>query len=85
VFAPEGRLQGVVVGAAAEAKVDGVAKPLPARIEHVFPRTEFTPRYLFSASERPNLVVRVRVRVEDPGHLLHEGVPAFVKLRARNK
>jgi hypothetical protein len=39
---------------------------------------EFTPRYLFSEKERSNLVVRVRVRVEDPRHLLRAGVPAFV-------
>jgi hypothetical protein len=33
---------------------------------------------LFSERERPNLVVRVRVRVEDHDERLHAGVPAFV-------
>jgi hypothetical protein len=46
----------------------------------VFPRTEFTPRYLFSEGERENLVLRVRVRIEDPKRELHGGVPAFVTL-----
>jgi HlyD family secretion protein len=81
VFAPEGKLRGIAVGALAEARVDGASAALQARIEHVFPRTEFTPRFLFSESERPNLVVRVRVRVDDQKHVLHEGVPAFVRLR----
>jgi HlyD family secretion protein len=78
VFVPEGRMQGIAVGARTEVRVDGVAAPLKGTIEHVFPRTEFTPRYLFSEGERPNLVIRTRVRIEDKKHVLHEGVPAFV-------
>lgn len=81
VFVPEGRLSGIAVGATAEATADGVAGPLAASIEYVYPRSEFTPRFLFSESERPNLVVRVRVRVDDPKHRLHQGVPAFVRVR----
>jgi len=38
---------------------------------------EFTPRFLFSEKERPNLVVRVRIALEDPAEKLHAGVPAF--------
>jgi len=78
VFAPQAKLQGIAVGVAASLRVDGVNESLSGRIEHIFPHTEFTPRYLFSTSERPNLVVRVRVRVDDPKHRLHAGVPAFV-------
>jgi HlyD family secretion protein len=83
VFAPQGNLQDIAVGASTSVRVDGVSEPLSGRIEHVFPQTEFTPRYLFSDSERPNLVVRVRVRVDDPRHRLHAGVPAFVSVRGR--
>ncbi len=85
VFAPQGKLQGVAVGAEVELRADGVAGTLKGRIEHVFPQTEFTPRYLFSDSERPNLVVRVRVRIDDPKHALHAGVPAFVNLLGRGQ
>ena len=53
-----------------------------ARIEHVFPNTEFTPRFLFSESERPNLVVRVRVRIDDPRRELHAG---RARVRARSR
>jgi HlyD family secretion protein len=80
VFAAEGKMQGIAVGAQTDVRVDGVAQNLSGRIEHVFPRAEFTPRFLFSDSERPNLVIRVRVRIEDPKHVLHEGVPAFVRV-----
>jgi HlyD family secretion protein len=83
VFARQGELQNIAVGGAVEVRVDGVGEPFAGRIEHVFPQTEFTPRYLFSDSERPNLVVRVRVRIEDPKHRLHAGVPAFVTVLGR--
>ena len=62
-----------------ELRVDGAKHAFRAHIEHVFPNTEFTPRFLFSDAERPNLVVRVRVRAEDPRHELHQGIPAFVQ------
>jgi hypothetical protein len=50
-------------------------------VEDIARRTEFTPKFLFSERERPNLVVRVKIRVEDPGERLHAGVPAFVVIQ----
>jgi HlyD family secretion protein len=80
VFVPEGRLSGIDVGDRARLRADGISKALLGHVEHVARRTEFTPRYLFSDRERPNLVVRVKVRVDDPRGLLHAGVPVFVIL-----
>lgn len=80
VFVPEGRMRSVRLGQRARVRVDGVPDELVGRVEHVGTRTEFTPRFLFSERERPNLVLRVRIRVEDPRHALHAGVPAFVHL-----
>lgn len=80
VFVPEGALDGVRTGASAEVRVDGVADAFAAAIEDVGRTTEFTPRYLFSERERPNLVVRVRVRIDDRDARLHAGVPAFVTI-----
>jgi HlyD family secretion protein len=80
VFVPEGELGGVRVGAPARVHVDSIAEPIPGHVEDVGRRTEFTPRYLFSERERPNLVVRVRVRIDDAGERLHAGVPAFVAI-----
>jgi hypothetical protein len=54
--------------------------PFHAVVEYVSPETEFTPKFVFSDRERPNLVVRARVRIDDPGHQLHSGVPVFVRL-----
>jgi HlyD family secretion protein len=80
VFVPEGRLPGIDVGDRARLRADGISPDLVGHVEHIARRTEFTPRYLFSDRERPNLVVRVKVRVDDPRGLLHAGVPVFVTL-----
>jgi HlyD family secretion protein len=80
VFVPEGRLGAIQVGAQGEARVDALTDPFRAVVEYVSPDTEFTPKFLFSDRERPNLVIRVRVRIDDPGNRLHSGVPVFVKV-----
>jgi HlyD family secretion protein len=75
-FVPEGSLQGIAVGTKASVRTDsGTAS---GAVEHVATRTEFTPKFVFSERERPNLVVRVRVRIDDPEKHLHAGIPAFV-------
>lgn len=78
VFVPQAHAHALHVGQEMQVRVDGVDAPLAGHIEHVFPKTEFTPRFLFSEGERPNLVLRTRVRVEDSAQVLHAGIPAFV-------
>jgi len=80
VFVPQGSLAGVHLGSKASVRVDASPTLLAGVVEYIALRTEFTPRFLFSERERPNLVVRVRVRVDDPQQLLHAGVPAFVEI-----
>lgn len=80
VSVPQARVASVRPGAAATVRIDGLSGPLPARVEDIGRRTEFTPRYLFSDGERPNLVVRVRLRVDDPQHRLRAGIPAFATI-----
>jgi len=80
VYVPEGRITRVSVGQRATVQVDGLRGSLSGIVEHVSNRTEFTPRFLFSESERPNLVLRVRIRVEDARHQLRAGLPAFVTI-----
>lgn len=77
VFVPQQALSGLEVGLSAQVRVDAEADSFDGEIEHIAPTTEFTPRYIFSPVERPNLVVRVRVRIHDPDERLHAGVPAF--------
>jgi HlyD family secretion protein len=81
VFVPQARLPGLDVGDRASVRADGIPNPLSGFVEHISRRTEFTPRYLFSDRERSNLVVRVKVRIEDPKGLLHGGVPVFATLQ----
>jgi HlyD family secretion protein len=80
VFVPQGELDGIRAGAKATVQIDSTKETLSGSVEHVGSRTEFTPRYIFSERERPNLVVRVRVRVVDPERRAHAGVPAFVSI-----
>lgn len=85
VFVPQQDLSGLAVGTPAEVRVDAEPDAFPGRIEHVAPTTEFTPRFLFSPKERPNLVVRVRIRIEDPEERLHAGVPAFATFERKDE
>jgi HlyD family secretion protein len=80
VFVPQGGMDGVRVGAPVTVRVDATSAPFPGKVEYVAPETEFTPKFLFSERERPHLVVRVRVRVDDPGRRLHAGIPAFARI-----
>ena len=80
VFVPQSEVSAVSVKQRAHIKVDSLPSELSGEVEHIARRTEFTPRYLFSERERSTLVVRVRVRVEDPKEQLRAGVPAFVRL-----
>jgi HlyD family secretion protein len=77
VFVPQQSLAGLEVGVSARVRVDAESDTFEGEIEHIAPTTEFTPRFLFSPQERPNIVVRVRVRINDPDERLHAGVPAF--------
>jgi HlyD family secretion protein len=80
VFVLQGEMDGVRIGASARVSIDATPQIFSARVENVGRKTEFTPRYLFTERERANLVVRVRVRIDDPEERLHAGVPAFVTI-----
>lgn len=80
VFVPQASVAAVALGAPVAVRVDGDTTRYAGRVEFVGRRMEYTPRFLFSPRERPNLVVRVRVRVDDPGGRLHAGVPATVEV-----
>jgi len=80
VFVPQGQLGAMQTGGRAEARVDAVSDVFSAYVEYISPEAEFTPKFLFSDRERPNLVIRARVRIQDPTHRLHSGVPVFVVL-----
>jgi HlyD family secretion protein len=78
VFVPQAEVVKLSVGAAVNVRVDGAASAVHGVVEWIGRQTEFTPRFLFSEQERPNLVIRVRIRIEDTNKTLRAGVPAFV-------
>ncbi|MDH3653875.1 MAG: HlyD family efflux transporter periplasmic adaptor subunit [Myxococcales bacterium] len=85
VFVPQQKLSGLAVGLPARIHVDTEGESFDGEIEHIAPTTEFTPRFLFSPTERSNLVVRVRVRINDPEERLHAGVPAFATFESKGE
>ena len=85
LFVPQQKLSGLEVGLPARIRVDAEGDSFDGEIEHIAPTTEFTPRFLFSPTERSNLVVRVRVRISDPEERLHAGVPAFATFELKGE
>lgn len=83
VFVPQARIDEVSIGTVMSVRVDAVSEALTGSVIYIANRTEFTPRFLFSERERPNLVIRVRVRIEDPEAKLRAGVPAFVRVASQ--
>jgi len=77
VFVPQGQIGKFTVGAPVLLRVDTYPSAFAGRVEYISQSTEFTPRFLFSPRERPNLVLRARVRVYDPERKLRAGIPAF--------
>jgi len=80
VFVPEGSLGGVTIGKKVALAVDQSSEPFSGVVEHISHTTEFTPKFLFTPQERPNLVIRVKVRIDDPAHKLHAGIPTFARI-----
>jgi HlyD family secretion protein len=80
IFVPEGELGRFSLGAPVAVHADISSDVWRGRVETLGRRAEFTPRYLFSDKERPHLVIRVRVRVDDPREMLHAGLPVAVEL-----
>jgi HlyD family secretion protein len=80
VFIPQGNVGKLRISSPARVMVDASSQRFDGRVEDIGRRTEFTPRYLFSERERSQLVVRVRIRIDDPEEALHAGVPAFVTI-----
>ncbi|MBZ5708739.1 HlyD family secretion protein [Nannocystis pusilla] len=81
IFVPQSRIDEARLGGPATVEVEAAVAPLPGHVEYIGNRMEFTPRFLFSERELPNLVIPVRVRVDDPDATLRAGAPAFVTLQ----
>lgn len=80
VFVPQAEIGKFEVGTPVSVRVDTSQTASSGVVEWIGRQTEFTPRFLFSEQERPNLVLRVRIRIDDADRLLRAGIPAFVTL-----
>jgi HlyD family secretion protein len=83
VFVPVDEAPAIRIGAPVAVAAEGVDGEANGTVERMFPRAEFTPRFVYSPRERPNLVMRVRIRIADPAERLHAGLPVYVRLAAR--
>lgn len=78
VFVPVAEVARIEVGAPMRMLVEG-GLAVAGRVELVAAHAEYTPRFVYSPRERPNLTVRVRVRLHDPSGRLHAGVPVYAE------
>lgn len=79
IFVPVADGPTLRVGDAMAVTVEGLPGELGGTIERVFPHAEFTPRYVYSPRERPNLMLRLRVRIDDREGKLAAGLPAYAR------
>lgn len=82
VFVPVARASTITVGAPVSLAIEGTTTEVAGAVERVFPHAEFTPRFVYSPRERPNLMMRVRVRLRDPERRLFAGLPAYARIAA---
>jgi len=80
VFVPVKDAPKIKLGAPMSITVEGDSKEVPGVVERVYPQLEFTPRFVYSPRERPNLLMRVRIRLDDKDGRLHAGMPAYARL-----
>jgi HlyD family secretion protein len=78
VFVPVPDAPRVKIGDRAHLTVEGLDGDANGVVELIYPEAEFTPKFVYSPRERPNLMVRVRVRLDDREGRLHAGLPAYV-------
>lgn len=79
IFVPVADAPKVALGAPVEVAVEGDPREVHGVVERVYPQLEFTPRFVYSPRERPNLLMRVRVRLDDKEGRLHAGMPAYAR------
>jgi HlyD family secretion protein len=80
VFVPVADAPKIKLGAPMKIAVEGDPREVSGVVERVDPQPEFTPRFVYSPRERPNQLMRVRVRLDDKEGRLHAGMPAYARL-----
>jgi HlyD family secretion protein len=78
VYVPEANLANLRVGSDAVLQVDGIAEAVPAQVESIAARGEFTPANLQTPDERGKQVFAVRLRLKRPDPRIKAGMAATV-------
>ncbi|HLV78883.1 MAG TPA: HlyD family efflux transporter periplasmic adaptor subunit [Chthonomonadaceae bacterium] len=78
VYVPESRLAQVMAGSDASLRVDGLSEPVPAVVESIATRGEFTPANLQTPDERGKQVFAMRLRLQHPDPRVKAGMVATV-------
>jgi hypothetical protein len=56
--------------------VDAYDDLFPGRVSHIVSKAEFAPKNVQTQEERVHMVFAVKIRLENPEHLLKPGMPA---------
>lgn len=83
-YVDEPNLGKVSYGMTAEVLTD-TGRRYTGKIGFISPVAEFTPKTVETAKLRTDLVYRLRVYVDNPDHMLVQGMPVTVKLNGQNK
>jgi HlyD family secretion protein len=76
VYVPEAELGRVSLGQEADVNVDAYEEQFPGEVVHIASQAEFTPRNVQTQEERVHMVFAVKIRLDNPDHLLKPGMPA---------
>jgi HlyD family secretion protein len=81
-FLPEPQLARVAPGMAAVIRTDAFPdRTFAARVGHISPTAEFTPKTVQTTEVRPDLVYRIRINACRPYQALRLGMPVTVEIR----
>ncbi len=78
-FVPQAELAGVATGQPVAIACDGCGAPIPAHVDFIATRAEFTPPVIYSSTQRSRLVFMVEARPDDPAAALKPGQPLDVR------
>lgn len=76
VYVPEAELGKVALGQSVEVNVDAYDGLFPGEVSHIASQAEFTPKNVQTQEERVHMVFAVKIRLDNPDHLLKPGMPA---------
>jgi HlyD family secretion protein len=81
VFIPETQIGRVRVGQTALVRVDAYPnETFEGNVKFIAPEAEFTPKNVQTEEERVNLVIAVKITLDNPDHRLKPGMPADAEI-----